>query len=397
MATHDHDVQAKGLKKPVTDISISSIEAADGINNRLTLSSVSNAPSLSHDPASAEKTSEEPKNTTDIEAQAAAPPPETPIYSIFSKRMKVMIVIMTSLGSLFSPLSSTIYLPALNTIASDLHKSTAAINLTVTSYMIFQGLAPMFFGDLGDMIGRRPVYITAFAIYFFANLGLALQNNYTALIILRALQSTGSSATIALGNGVMSDIATSAERGGYMAWVTAGALLGPALAPTIGGLLAQYLGWHSLFWFLVICGGIYLIVYLFFVPETARNIVGDGSLPDMRWSRRLIIYVHRRKSKVNNGLYPQGEKEPAVKELAKTHKLRFPNPLKALRIVVEKDVAFLLFFTSIMVTTFQCLFVIIPSRFKDIYGFSDLTIGLCYLYVDASPLPSVRWFWVFVS
>ena len=386
MTTHDHDVQAEGLTEPVTDILISGIEGAGGINHTLALSSDTNASSLSHDPANAEKTSEEPENTIDIEAQAAAaaPPPEAPIYSIFSKRTKVMIVIMTSLGSLFSPLSSTIYLPALNSIANDLHKSIASINLTVTSYMIFQGLVPMFFGDLGDMVGRRPVYIAAFTIYFFANLGLALQNNYIALFILRALQSTGSSATIALGNGVMSDIATSAERGEYMSWVTAGALLGPALAPTIGGLLAQYLGWHSLFWFLVICGGIYLIVYLVFVPETARNIVGDGSLPDMRWSRRLIYYVRRRKSKVKNGPYPtisQNEKEPAVRELAGTRKLRFPNPLRALRIVVEKDVAFLLFFTSIMVTTFQCLFVIIPSRFKDIYGFSDLKIGLCYLYV----------------
>lgn len=148
-----------------------------------------------------------------------------------------MIVAMTALGSIFSPLSSTIYLPTLNTLSSSLHVSIVRINFTVTSYMIFQGLAPMFFGDFADMAGQRPAYTIAFTIYFFANLGLALQNSYAGLFILRALQSTGSSGTIALGNGVMADIVTSAERGSYIGWLQSGAQIGPALAPTIGGVL----------------------------------------------------------------------------------------------------------------------------------------------------------------
>ena len=49
-----------------------------------------------------------------------------------------------------------------------------------------------------------------------ANIGLALQNNYAALIVLRCLQSTGSSGTVALGNGVVADIASSGERGKFM-------------------------------------------------------------------------------------------------------------------------------------------------------------------------------------
>jgi MFS family permease len=63
--------------------------------------------------------------------------------------------------------------------------------------MIFQGLAPTVFGDLADMAGRRPAYIIAFTIYLGANIGLALQNSYAALFILRCIQSTGSSGAIA--------------------------------------------------------------------------------------------------------------------------------------------------------------------------------------------------------
>ena len=91
---------------------------------------------------------------------------------------------------------------------------------------IFQGLAPAFIGELADTAGRRPAYFFCFVVYIAANVGLALQNSYAALFLLRCLQSTGSSATIALSSGVVADVATAAERGKYMGFVTAGSLLG---------------------------------------------------------------------------------------------------------------------------------------------------------------------------
>jgi len=139
-----------------------------------------------------------------------------PVYSAFSPRQKQFIVFMAACGGFFSPLSANIYFPALNPIARDLGVSSELVNLSLTSYMIFQGLAPTIYGDLADMIGRRPVYFVGFVIYVGANIGLALQTNYAALIVLRCLQSTGSSGTVALGNGVVADIASSGERGKYM-------------------------------------------------------------------------------------------------------------------------------------------------------------------------------------
>ena len=126
---------------------------------------------------------------------------------------------MAAWGGFFSQLSTNIYFPALNTLSESYSVSSELINLTVTTYMIFQGLAPTIYGDLADMAGRRPANITGFVIYMGANIGLALQNSYPDLLVLRCLQSSGSSGTIALGNGVVADIATSAERGTYIGLV----------------------------------------------------------------------------------------------------------------------------------------------------------------------------------
>jgi hypothetical protein len=57
-------------------------------------------------------------------------------YSIFSHRAKTIIVITASISTFFSPLTASIYFPALNTIADDLNVSDTLVNLTVTAYMV---------------------------------------------------------------------------------------------------------------------------------------------------------------------------------------------------------------------------------------------------------------------
>ena len=57
-------------------------------------------------------------------------------YSVFTTRQKKMILIAGSFAGFFSPLSSNVYFPALNTIAKDLRVSVSQINLTVTTYQV---------------------------------------------------------------------------------------------------------------------------------------------------------------------------------------------------------------------------------------------------------------------
>ena len=114
-------------------------------------------------------------------------------YSEFTKAQKRWIILLVAFAGMFSPLSSFIYYPAIDTIASDLRVTITLVNLTVTSYMIVSGITPAIVGDLADMVGRRPVYLATFVIYLAANIGLALQRSYPALLVLRMLQSAGGS------------------------------------------------------------------------------------------------------------------------------------------------------------------------------------------------------------
>ncbi|KAL2831409.1 major facilitator superfamily domain-containing protein [Aspergillus cavernicola] len=291
--------------------------------------------------------------------------PSDVVYSVFTRSQKRYIVFLASWAGFFSPVSSHIYFPALNSVADDIDVSSTLINLTLTSYMIFQGLSPMFVGDFADKAGRRPAYMVCFLIYIAANIGLALQDNFAALFVLRCVQSAGSSTTIALSSGVVADIAIAAERGSYMGLVIAGSLPGPALGPVIGGLLSQYLGWRSAFWFLTIFAGAFLVPFVLFFPETARAIVGNGSIPPPRWNLPLVSWFKSRNSP------PEGNLNQV--------KVRFPNPIKTLSIVFQKDVGIILFANAILFAGFYDVSASIPSIYNDLYGLDDLQIGLCYI------------------
>lgn len=181
---------------------------------------------------------------------------------------------------------------------------------------------------------------------------------------------------------MVADIATSAERGTFMGYVTSGPMVAPALGPVLGGILAQFLGWRSIFWFLVILSACYLIPFLIAFPETGRNVVGNGSIKPQSWNRSLINYLHERKMAKEPTLTRTVTRESIRLEearLAKARKLRVPNPLKTLKLVCEKDTALLLLYNSLVYTAFMDVTASMPYLFGLIYGYNDLQIGLCYI------------------
>ena len=242
----------------------------------------------------------------------------------------------------------------------------------------------MMIAGFSDSAGRRPAYIVCFTIYIAANLGLALQSNYAALLVLRCIQSAGSSGTIALANGIVGDTITSSERGTYIAYASIGGILGPCISPIIGGLLGQRLGWHWVFWFLLIFSVAFFVPLLLFLPETCRKIVGDGSIPPPTLNTSVTdIIRHRKRAKA--GLTVDSVKQ---KELRKNYKLRFPNPLSTLVIVVDKESALILLATGLALACFYAIATGASSQFREVYGFNDIQIALIFIPIGVGGLVS---------
>ncbi|RYP05391.1 hypothetical protein DL765_009855 [Monosporascus sp. GIB2] len=320
---------------------------------------------------------------------------DNPNYSVFTPWEKRGIVLGAALGALFSPLSAQIYLPALPAVASDLDVSIGQINLTITTYMVFQGITPMVIGSLADSAGRRPAYCICFVVYIAANIGCALAPNYQSLLALRMLQSAGSSSTVALCQAVVADIATSAERGSYVAYISVPSLLGPSMGPVVGGVLAQYLGWRWIFWLLAILAAAVFAASAAFLPETCRHVVGDGSVrppPAYRtlWQLWKDSSARQREGSPGRGHGGEGgdDAPSARKPSSLPRKRKKFNVFRSLVLLFEAEMFLLLAYGAVVFAGIYAVMASMGTQLQAVYGLSEAEVGLLYLPISGGMLLS---------
>ncbi|KAJ5512808.1 Major facilitator superfamily domain general substrate transporter [Penicillium fimorum] len=333
-------------------------------NPEVTDKSVNSSPNLSPRDEKDLSIPSTPAESINLESQAPVSPP----YHVFPRSRKLLMVIIVSLAAIFSPLSSNIYFPALTDVAEELNISMSLASLTITVYMIVQGLAPSFWGSFSDVLGRRVIFIGTFAVYIIANIALAVSTNYGELMAFRALQAAGSAATISIGAGVIGDITTSSERGSLIGIFGGVRMLGQGIGPVFGGILSQYLGFRSIFWFLAIASGISLFSILFFLPETLRSIAGNGTVPLKGIYKPILYYICGQKN-AQEASTPSGKKA----------KVTFKTVLAPLTFLAEKDVFITLLFGSMVYTVWSMVTSSTSALFEEKYGLNSLEVGLTFL------------------
>ncbi|KAL8736537.1 MAG: hypothetical protein Q9181_002386 [Wetmoreana brouardii] len=311
-----------------------------------------------------------------LEAPATQPVP----YTTFTSSRKKLLTLILTTTMFASPLTATIYLPLLPLLATHFHTSLQAINLTVTLYVVFQAISPLIFSTTSDTVGRRPILLATYTIYTFASLGLALnKHSYAALLLLRALQSLGASAVLAVAYGVIADVCPPAERGAMQGFAIGGSNLATCLGPVVGGWVALKSGGFTwVFWALVIFGGVVLLLIGTALPETARNVVGNGSAEVPKWRQTWWNILKKKKSTSGKGK-GGGEDKDAGARKKPLLSFKMTNPWACLRILFWRDTALVLWMSSSPYAVWYCVQTSIPSIYKNTYGFNELHIGLTYL------------------
>lgn len=302
------------------------------------------------------------ENFETLELQKDAP------RSVFTTTEKYLIVFLGGMSGFWSSISSPIYLPVLPILQRQFGVSEEKINATVVVYSVFQGLSPILFSNLADMVGRRVVVLCCLAIYIVANIGLALNDTFSGLVCLRCLQAFGISSTLSVSSGIASDITTASERASFIGLSTGLALLGQAFGALIGGMVSTGFGWRAIFWFLAICSGATFILIWVFLPETSRSIVGNGSvLPrNHRWAAVAPI--------LRLGLF-----QNRADDTTSIAEARPFDMLAPFRILANASVYLTLIPASVCYAVWLMMLTTLSTLLSRTYGYSTLQIALAYI------------------
>ena len=178
------------------------------------------------------------------------------------------LAILLALLGMLGPFSIDTYIPAFAAIGQSLQATPVQMQQTLSAYLLGFAFMNLFHGALSDSFGRRPVILWGLALFALASVGCALSQSVGQLIFFRALQGFSTGAGIVVSRAVIRDMFPPHVAQRVMSQVTIFFGVAPAVAPMNGGLIAQYLNWHAIFWFLVAVGVLLWLANWRLLPET---------------------------------------------------------------------------------------------------------------------------------
>ncbi|KAI7848170.1 major facilitator superfamily domain-containing protein [Circinella umbellata] len=229
------------------------------------------------------------------------------------------------------------------------------VTLSNSLYMLFMGIAPIFYSSISDhWYIRRSVYFFSIIIYTVGSLGGCFAYDIYVLLGMRILQAVGISSAWAIGAGSVADVYDVDERGNALGIYFTGQFAGPLFGPIFGGFLVERWGWQSVFWLLFVIGCLLLLLVFFTMEETYRD--------EKIWGKSAMV-----------------EFEPDQKSENTVVETKMVNPLASLALLRHP---FIFICATATGFAFGGMFAIenmLPELYTYQYGFSSSLIGLSFI------------------
>jgi EmrB/QacA subfamily drug resistance transporter len=188
-----------------------------------------------------------------------------------TEAQRLWVLAGVGLGIFMSTLDVGIINVALPTLVKSLNTSFPMAQWAVLSYSLISSSLVLGATRLGDIHGKKPLYLTGLALFTIGSLLCGLAPGISWLIIFRALQGFGAVFISGLGFAIITEVFPSSERGRAVGIIGSLVSLGVALGPSIGGLLLAFVGWRSIFLVNVPLGLIASFLVLHLVPPSIRS------------------------------------------------------------------------------------------------------------------------------
>jgi len=179
-----------------------------------------------------------------------------------SSTTKQAALIVATISSFIGPFMGSSVNVALPTIGQDFAMSAVSLGWVNTAFLLSAAAFVIMFGRLGDIYGRKRIYVWGVVVFTISSILIALSRSSTELILYRVMQGFGSSMIFATGMPILISAFPVGERGKALGISVSAVYLGLSVGPFAGGVITQHLGWRYIFWMNLPLGLILMAVIL---------------------------------------------------------------------------------------------------------------------------------------
>jgi DHA1 family bicyclomycin/chloramphenicol resistance-like MFS transporter len=179
-------------------------------------------------------------------------------------------------------------LPALASTAASIGIPTQSAGLTISSYMISFGIAPLVYGPVSDRRGRKPVVMFGCAIFVVAGLGCVLAQSLPMLLACRVIQGVGAAA-MTLAMVIARDSFDDTVLREKLSYIIVAIYLSPIAAPSAGAAVLALVGWRAIYASLVALGLLVSVGVWFGLDENAPSSPGRVRFLDIVSDYRRVL------------------------------------------------------------------------------------------------------------
>ena len=178
-----------------------------------------------------------------------------------------LITITVMLGLIMAIIDSTIVNVALNTIGGNLGASVDEVSWVATGYILANVIVMPLNGWLTAYLGRKRFYAISLAIFTIASFLCGTATSITQLVIYRVIQGIGGGALQPTAQAILFETYPPERRGYAMAIFGMGAMVGPAVGPTLGGYIVDNASWPLIFFINIPIGIVAFLLTMAVIPN----------------------------------------------------------------------------------------------------------------------------------
>jgi EmrB/QacA subfamily drug resistance transporter len=176
------------------------------------------------------------------------------------KSFKRSVLLVSAFAAFLTPFLTSAVNLALPSIGKELHANAISLGWVISSFILTSAIFLLPFGRLGDIIGRKKIFSFGILLFTISTFLIIFSHSIISLIILRIFQGFSGAMIFGTSMAILTSVFQPGERGKAIGINITATYLGLSLGPVIGGVLTHYLGWRSIFAFLVPFGIISLIL-----------------------------------------------------------------------------------------------------------------------------------------